>query len=63
MTFFITFECKVRYQKFKSLNRSKFYPTSESLIKIYVSPPGARSVYAPGMGISIHENIESEVSQ
>ena len=36
--FLITFECNVRFQKFKSLNRSKFYPKSESLIKIYVSP-------------------------
>ena len=29
--FRITFECNVRFQKFKSLNRSKFYQKSESL--------------------------------
>ena len=29
--FLITFECNVRFQKFKSLNRSKFYQKSESL--------------------------------
>ena len=45
--FLVTFECNVRFQKFKSLNRSKFNPKSESLIKIHVSPPLEQGLPTP----------------
>ena len=45
--FLVTFECNVRFQKFKSLNRSKFNPKSESLINIHVSPPLEQGLRMP----------------
>ena len=58
--FLITFECKVRFQKSESLNRSKFYHKSDPLIKIYVSSPLEQGLRMPWEGIEMSENLKLE---